>query len=190
MGCPVDGVWGFPDGTARTTCRPVRGQRKVYSGYYKKHVHKFQSVVTPDGLLRHFYGPIESHRTDSCMMEQSRLYEAMDGELAHIFHNKKRLWADGGYGLNKFTMRPFINPVPGSPEHMFNTKMASLRISVEWGFNWVIQNFKYVEYAKQQKTTLLQPTALYYTFAVLLANCKAWMRGGNQISDYFNMDPP
>jgi hypothetical protein len=33
-GAPLNNVWGFIDGTARTCCRPIRSQRIMYSGGY------------------------------------------------------------------------------------------------------------------------------------------------------------
>ena len=51
-------IWGFIDGTLRKTCRPSRFQRLAYSGHKRCHGIKFQSIVTPDGLIALLYGPI------------------------------------------------------------------------------------------------------------------------------------
>jgi hypothetical protein len=186
-GCPIAGIWGFVDGTCRGCCRPSRLQRLIYSGYKRRHVFKFQGVVTPDGLFSAFFGPIEGRHSDAYMMEKSMIYEAME-MFEEIFRDMK-LWGDGGYGISKYILRPFIAPVAGSIHQAFNTRLSTLRISAEWGFNWVITNFKYLDYEEQQKC-LLMPTSLFYCVAVLLANCKTCMMGGNQISSYFDLAPP
>ena len=53
----VDCIWGFIDGTVRQTCRPTYYQKQNYSGHKRYHGLKFQSVVTPDGMFGHFFGP-------------------------------------------------------------------------------------------------------------------------------------
>jgi len=63
-----DKVVGFIDGTGILVARPGGGlQRCMYSGHKRDHVMKFQSVVTPDGLLFHLYGPVEGRRHDMTM---------------------------------------------------------------------------------------------------------------------------
>ena len=64
-GAPLKNCIGFVDGTVRPLCRPVRFQRTCYNGHKRVHAIKFQSVVTPDGLISHLYGPIEGRRHDS-----------------------------------------------------------------------------------------------------------------------------
>ena len=51
-------VWGFIDGTLRKTCRPTLFQKQMYSGHKRCHGIKFQSVVTPDGLVALLYGQL------------------------------------------------------------------------------------------------------------------------------------
>ena len=56
---PLKTVWGFIDGTFRRIARPVRSQRQAYNGHYRAHGIKFQSVVTPDGLISSLWGQLE-----------------------------------------------------------------------------------------------------------------------------------
>jgi hypothetical protein len=189
-GCPLPGACSFLDATNKSHCRPVRHQRAAFSGHKKRHVLKFQSLVTPDGLVRSFFGPMEGRRTDAWLLSKSNLFEAFSTmEAAELVFALKKIWADGGYGLNKYVFRPFINPVDGSPAHLFNVAMSRLRISVEWGFHYVNSLFKYLNFSEQLKV-LLQPVGLFYNVAVLLANCKTCLHGGNQIATYFECAPP
>lgn len=58
-GAPTTNVWGFIDGTLRKTARPVRNQRIVYNGWKRIHALKWHSIITPDGIHAHVFGPIE-----------------------------------------------------------------------------------------------------------------------------------
>jgi nuclease HARBI1 len=58
-------IWGFIDGTLRKTVRPSRFQRMFYSGHKRAHGIKFQSVVTPDGLIACLFGPVAGNWHDA-----------------------------------------------------------------------------------------------------------------------------
>ena len=64
----LENVWGFIDGTLRKTARPTYYQKHAYSGHKRCHGLKFQSVVTPDGLIACLWGPMNGNRNDSHMM--------------------------------------------------------------------------------------------------------------------------
>ena len=73
QGVPLNNHFGFVDGTVRAIARPKHNQRVMYNGY--KHVHsiKFQSVVTPNGLIANLAGLFEAKRHDSTMLHESGL---------------------------------------------------------------------------------------------------------------------
>ena len=50
-GAPLQNCWGFVDGTVRPLCRPGQYQRIFYNGHKRVHSIKFQSIVTPNGLI-------------------------------------------------------------------------------------------------------------------------------------------
>lgn len=91
-------------------------------------------------------------------------------------------------------MELLITPYPGQPgnmpihHHLFNQSMKTLRVSVEWGFSKVIQQFAFVDFKKNQKL-LLQDIEAIYKVAVLLSNCHSCFYG-NQTADYFGIVPP
>ena len=62
---------GFLDGTIRQQCRPVRGQRAIFSGHKRYHGLKFQALTVPDGLIAAMFGPVEGRLHDSTMLEFS-----------------------------------------------------------------------------------------------------------------------
>ena len=47
----VETVWGLIDGTLCKTCSPSLFQKLIHTGHKRCYGIKFQSVVTPDGLL-------------------------------------------------------------------------------------------------------------------------------------------
>jgi hypothetical protein len=49
--------FGFVDRTVKAICRPSK-QRLVYNGHKRHHALKFQSVVTPNGMIANLYGPV------------------------------------------------------------------------------------------------------------------------------------
>ena len=55
-------IWDFIDGTVRRICRPDQHQRAFYNGLKRTHALKFQVVTTPDGLITHLHGPVESRQ--------------------------------------------------------------------------------------------------------------------------------
>ena len=59
-GSPLDNCFGFVDGTVHPICRPgTVNQSLLYNGHKRVHVIKFQSVVTPDGMIANMYGPVD-----------------------------------------------------------------------------------------------------------------------------------
>ena len=57
-GAALNNCWGFVDGTVRPICRPLQNQQIVYNGHKRVHSLKFQSIVTPNGLIANLYGPV------------------------------------------------------------------------------------------------------------------------------------
>ena len=57
-GAALNNCWGFLDGTVRPICRPLQNQRIFYNGHKRVHALKFQSIVTPNGLIANLYGPV------------------------------------------------------------------------------------------------------------------------------------
>ncbi|ETV64587.1 hypothetical protein H257_18550 [Aphanomyces astaci] len=45
----------------------------MYYGHKRRHAIKFQTVVTPDGIISHVFGPIEGRRHDLTMLRRSSL---------------------------------------------------------------------------------------------------------------------
>lgn len=133
------------------------------------------------------FGPIEGRRHDAFMLgvdgltEKLQRFQAPTGE-AYV------LYGDPAYGLSRNIISPFRGAQLTNAEQMFNTQMSKLRISVEWGFGKICQNFAYLDFKKDLKV-LLQPVGKYYLVASTLINCHTCLYG-SQTSTYFNVHPP
>ncbi|RPB02912.1 hypothetical protein L873DRAFT_1826546 [Choiromyces venosus 120613-1] len=70
-------IVGFVDGTMQPFCRPGENKKTYYSGYKKTHAFKFQSIVTPDGLLSSLVGPFPGPIGDWMIWEASSIKETL-----------------------------------------------------------------------------------------------------------------
>ena len=183
--------WGFIDGTLNATCRPVVDQRQFYSGHKRKHGYKFQSIVTPDGLVSSLMGPFFGRRGDWKMVELSGL----EARLRAVNAGRPPamalyLYGDPAYSTIYGIMGPYRNYPnrPRTPAHdQFNKAMSRLRIEVEHGFAihqnlWTWNGF-------HLGLKLRQGAAVGYAVSVLLANVWTCLRG-NQTSMRFSCMPP
>ena len=78
----------------------------VFSGKDRVHAPKFQSVMCPDGIMAHFWGPFSGRRHDSAMLRASRLMPLLE---QHFVVNgiTYSLFGDVAYPLGRFMYRGF-----------------------------------------------------------------------------------
>ena len=184
-------IWGFIDGTVRPIARPTSEQQLYYSGHKGYHGMKFQSIVTPDGLISSLYGPEMGPKGDWKLWEESGIEFILRG----MFDERTLyLYGDPAYAPNYGILGPYRatgrHPLTSYQQAM-NVKMSSYRIVVEWGFGNVLNQFTAAEWKRNQKIGI-SPIAANYVVSVLLYNCQTCLRGRNQISDRFNnrVTPP
>ncbi|KAJ0391836.1 hypothetical protein ATCC90586_011255 [Pythium insidiosum] len=182
----IKGVWGFIDGTVRPICRPSKGQQAVYNGHKRVHAFKFQTVVTPDGIISHLFGPIDGRRHDLFMLNQSGLKERLESNPA--FH-KKLIYGDPAYGCTNVFCCPYKGCRIDLPQKELNKAMSAVRVSVEWSYGQVTRLFSYLDF-KRQQCVATTPVASLYTAGVLFTNCITIVNGGNTNSRYFDCCPP
>ncbi|CAB1099315.1 unnamed protein product [Ectocarpus sp. CCAP 1310/34] len=191
-GCPLTHCWAFIDGTVRGIARPIRNQRFFYDGYKRKHAIKFQGVVTPDGLFVDLYGAEVGTRQDGYLLAQSTLHEKLQTHMNSPSGHPYCLYGDPAYGQTDHIQCPFSASVNGplTPAmRNFNKSMSQCRVTVEWGFKEMTSKWAFVD-MKCQQNFLLSPVATQYKVATLLSNFHSCLNGGNQISQYFGVEPP
>lgn len=183
----LDRCVGFIDGTALFIPRPGGGlQRSCYSGHKRRHAIKFQSVLTPDGLIFHLYGPVEARRHDMTLYHESGL----DAILAH------ELVIDGVqfylYGDATYFVRPWLQTafegLLTAQETAFNDSMKVPRTAVEWGFKDVKQTCTMLDYPRKLKIRE-SPVAQLYKIGALFWNLRCCMYGG-ATATFFKCPPP
>ena len=186
-GAALDNCWGFLDGTQGRMCRPCIGQQSVFNGHKRIHSLKYQALMCPDGMMPHFYGPIEGCRHDSALYYLSEL----DTQLPCIVGSNNQqlcIYGDSAYALRRYLVTPFKGANISALQHDFNKNMASVRVAVEWGFAKITQIFAFLAYHHNQKV-FLQPIGKYWIVGTILCNCHSSLYR-SQTSKYFDLQPP
>ncbi|KAH9161366.1 hypothetical protein AeNC1_018918 [Aphanomyces euteiches] len=193
-GAPTTNVYGFPDGTKVETCRPISNvaeglnlQKEVYSSHKRRHCLNFQGVTAPDGLCIHFFGPLEGRRHDTTLLRHSNLLSYFE-ENIEVFEGFM-IYGDPAYGLSKWIMVGYKGNNIDDQKAAFNRFMSQSRQSVEWYFGRMKTLWANIMFKLQQKV-LLSPVGKFVCVAMCLTNLHCCIYRGNQISSYFNCDPP
>ena len=98
------------------------------------------------------------------------------------------VYGDPAYPLRPQLQAPFRGAVLTDDMKRFNTAMSSVRVSVEWLFGDVVNQFKFVDFKKNLKVALSPVGKIYITSAVL--NNALICMYGNNTSTFFGIDPP
>lgn len=57
----------------------------MFNGWKRYYALKYQAVVIPDGIISHFYGPVDGHRHDRYLWKDSGLEQLLE---QYTFDNK------------------------------------------------------------------------------------------------------
>ena len=106
-GAPLWWCWGFIDGTVRAICQPEVEQRQVYNGHKHIHALKFQSVITPNGIIVHLSGPWVGRHHDARMLKESNLLEIISTHANGTDGEAMQLYGDLAYGVHWYLLSPF-----------------------------------------------------------------------------------
>ena len=149
-GAPLRNCFGFVDGTLCEIARPKNNQRIVYNGHKRAHGIKFQSVVTPNGLIANLAGPFEGRRHDSTMLHESGMLRELQ-RVAWANGEPLCLYGDPAYPLGIHLQAPFRDAHPTPQMQRFNEAMSEVMVSVEWMFGTITNYYKFVDFKKQLK---------------------------------------
>lgn len=172
-----EGVWGFIDGTVRPICSPGIGQEAVYNG------HKRQTVVAPDGIIFHVYGPVDGRRHNIYMLRENGLMSLLEDNPA--FHNKL-IYGDLVYGCTNVFCCPFKGCRVDAPQQEVNKAVSKVRVSVEWSYGEITRYFSYLDFKRQQQVATT-PIATLYKIGILLTNCITIARRKNNKSQVLRL---
>jgi len=167
--------------------RPTYNQREVYNGKDRVHGLKYQSLTFPNGLIGNLYGPVEGRLHDATLLRESGILQEV-ANFTDVDGRPLVIYGDKAYPLSDQLLTPYRGVGHNNDQRNFNLDMNSARISVEWNFAGVNNNFAFMNYSPNLKL-YLQPIAVYYKVSVILSNCRTCLYG-NQTSKYFELDPP
>ena len=179
----VDRCIGFIDGKFFGMCRPTEGQESVYNGHKKGHGFQQQGVVTPDGIMIQFYGPVEGRHHDSYLLGLSEFEDQMSAWDQDYY-----VYGDPAYGLSTHIQAPFDRISGSDVEQEYNASMSRARVSVEHVFGRIIKLFAFVDWKKKLQM-MHAPVGKFITIAALLTNCHSCLNP-NQVSQNFGVAPP
>ncbi len=173
----------------RPISRPTHHQREAYNGHKRTHAIKFQSVLSPDGLIIDLHGPEAGKRHDAYLFAVSGLQQVLEEHCVDGVDGVPYMWyGDPAYPRSAHLGMPFMGALLAPGQADFNRRMSAVREAVEWGFGKVTQYFRYIDFKPGLKV-LLSPVGKYYRIAVLLANSHTCLNG-SQVSEYFDCHPP
>ena len=187
-GAPLQNCFGFIDWTVRPVCRPGSNQRVSFNGYKRIHAIKFQSVVTPNGLISNLYGPVEGRRHDSGMLAESNLLHQLQQYANAPNGDQLCLYGDPAYPLRVNLQAPFGGNNLTNIQNAFNTAMSNVRVTVEWLFKEILTYFAFLDFKKNLKVKLSAVGKMYITCA-LLTNARTCLYR-SQTSNFFDLEPP
>ncbi|CAC5389771.1 unnamed protein product [Mytilus coruscus] len=152
---PLLNCWGFIDGTVRPLCRPTTNQRILFNGHKRVHAIKFQSIVSPNGLVANMYGPIEGRRHDAGLLRESGICGELQTHITTPTGDIYVIYGDPAYPMTTHIIKPFRGGVISAAQARFN-KMSAVRTCVEWTFGKILTLFAFLDYKKNLKL-YLQP---------------------------------
>ena len=188
------GVWSFFDGTVRQCCRPEDHdniQEDLFDGHYRVHGIEFLGVYLPCGIFAYLGKATAARHNDCHLVKFSNVGEQLD-QIHREFDEPMRS-SLAAFGDSIFAVRPGMKHMhKGSnltPEQLDeNVAMTRQRISIEWGFGSVVQQWPYLSYVKGLKL-FMSPIGDFYRVGVLLTNIRSTFYGNNACL-YYNVMPP
>ena len=159
----------------------------MYNGYKRVHSIKFQSVVTPNGLIANLAGLLQGKRHDSIMLHEPGLLTDLR-RVAFYNGDPLCLYGDPAYPLGVHLQAPFRGKNITPQMALYDKEMSEVRIAVEMLFGNISNYFKFIYFKRQMKVNL-SPVGKMYVVCALLANAQTCLYG-NQVSEMFGIDPP
>lgn len=182
--CPIPNLIGFLDGTRRQHCKPIENQKASFNWHKWYHCSGFQGIASPDGLLIQITHAVLGAHNDQYILNASA--------IAHIMQQPPFsgyfLYADAGYSMGPHLIVPYKGTLSNS-EQRFNTAMSTARVSVENAFGRVRSLWRFLN---NDDDLMLNksPLGSIYRTAVLFTNLRTCLDQTNQISAFFDLDPP
>ena len=128
----------------------------------------------------------EGKRHDSAILGESGLLQNLE---QHAFSRNGQamcLYRDPAYPLSVHLQSPFRDVVLTPEMQALNKSMSASRVSVEWNFGAVIGSLRVLDFNLK---ILLGSVGKMHIVCVILQNAITCLYG-NQVSEYYDLDPP
>lgn len=150
-------------------------------------------MTTPDGIVVDCSGPYPGTINDSEMARRSML-ETRLGMFANFAQigggvRRMKIYGDSAYAASDYIEKPFPRGTASRIERRCNRLMSGVRVSVEHLIGSVTQVFPALDMARYQRTGQVM-VGTTFLVSVIMRNFLTCVRGGNQVSGYFNLTPP
>ena len=139
-------------------------------------------------MIANLFGPIEGRRHDSYMLRESGLLHELEQYSYDVEGNSLCIYGDPAYPIRAHLQSPFKGNNITQEQEAYNRSMSSVRVSVEWLFGDIVNNFKFIDFKKNQKIGL-SAIGKMYLISGLLTNAHTCLYG-NITSILFGLDPP
>ena len=184
-------VFGFIDGTSRACSMPGYFQGEFFSGHKRCHCMQFLSLTAPDGMILYTFGPTTGRHQDNFLVNSSGLGEEMLPHLSDLLgcgRDKYAVFGDPIFRLTPYVRRGFPRFGRTDAQDMYTKIMNGARVTIEHVFGFVVQNWAFIDFKKQQKVRWTRP-ALQYLNAQFMTNCLNCIYP-NHVSHSFQCPPP
>ena len=126
-----------------------------------------------------FFWPLLQYHQNN-LMEQLHNVMPDDNSNGPIYS----LYDDLAYPQSSYLLGGFRNVINGMDEANFNRLTSSIRITVEWGYFEIIEQWKFLDFCQAMRI-FLSPVVQYYINAAFFCNLRICMIG-NKTRNYFD----
>lgn len=153
------------------------------------HIYTYICFIKNQLELKHvLLNYLEGRKHDAGMLADSDLLTSLERYAFSPTGQPMCVYGDPAYPLRVHLQAPFRHGRLTPQMEAYNTCMSSVRTSVEWLFGEVLNEFKFLDFKKNLKIQL-SSIGKQYVVSSLLTNALTCLYG-NQVSEYFELDPP
>jgi hypothetical protein len=197
------GVYGLIDGKLFFTTNLMWCKKALYSGKHHRPGLKFQTIIAPNGLLIHAYGPVSGRAHDANVLRQSGvlapLRQLYDWGVQHNPANYNpavplrgiNVYGDSAYPKRSGMFSAYktiqLSAVPARAAVQDGLNEA--RAEMEHFYSNLILNWRGISNPLEMKNGK-RPVAHYILSTLFFQNCYVCAEGSSQTSIKFGVSPP
>ena len=132
--------------------------------------------------------PAEGKKHDASMLVDSNLLHELEQNAFSPTGEPMCVFGDPAYPLRVHLQAPFRHGILTPMMEAYNADMSSVRVTVEWLFGNIINDFKFLDFKKNLKIGMSSVGKMYLVCA-LLHNAITCLYGNNT-SEFFGLNPP